>query len=253
MFSKSSFSKIEILPRSIYNRVPLTLIIILYSFSIVFASGKTILDPVTLIANMERVYAAVYDYQAKIEVRTYRGDTSFDVERFLYRFKKPYLLRIDVESPRAGATLIYPDKKGKAVIRLPGFARFFPLHLDPDNYLLKKGSSGQPIDKTNLGLLIENIGHSLADQLYQAPNVKEQDGNIVIQVIAQNHFREGVITNYRFFIDRGSWLPIRVEESNPNGRLERSITFNDLKVNVGLSDKIFMLDEPEGNENEQTK
>jgi len=251
MFSRSSFSKIKTLRRSIYS-VSLCLILVLYAFSIVSSSEKTLLDPVTLMAYMERAYATVYDYQAKIEVRTYKGNKNFDAERFLYRFKKPHLLRIDIESPRAGMVLVYPDKNGKAVIRLPGFARFFPLHLAPDNFLLK-GSYGQPIDKTDLGLLIENIGHSLTDQPYQSPNVKEQDGYIVIQVLAQNHFREGVITNYRFFIDKGRWLPVRIEESTPDGRLERSIAFNDLKINVGLSDKIFMLDEPEGNENEQTK
>jgi outer membrane lipoprotein-sorting protein len=228
------------------------MILVLHAFSIVSASEETLPNPVTLMAYMERAYATVYDYQAKIEVRTYKGDKNFDAERFLYRFKKPHLLRIDIESPRAGMILVYPDKNGKAVVSLPGFARFFPLHLSPDNFLLK-GSSGQSIDKTDLGLLIENIGHSLADQPYQTPNVKEQDGYIVIQVIAQNHFREGVITNYRFFIDKGRWLPVRVEESNPDGRLERSIAFNDLKINVGFSDKIFMLDELKENDNEQEK
>jgi len=251
MFSKSSFPKIKISRGSIYS-VPLALILVLYAFSIVSASEETLPDTVALMANMERAYATVYDYQAKIEVRTYKGDKNFDAEIFLYRFKKPHLLRIDFESPRTGMVLVYPDKNGKAIVRLTGFARFFPLHLSPDHFLLK-GSFEQPIDKTHLGLLIENIGHSLADQPYRTPNVKEQDGCIVIQVIAQNHFREGVITNYRFFIDKGRWLPVRVEESTPGGRLGRSIAFNDLKINVGLSDKIFVLDEPEGNENEQEK
>jgi len=251
MRSRSVSSKIKTLRGSVCV-CAFCLIFGFYSFSLIFASEEMLPDTLTLMAYMERAYATVYDYQAKIEVRTYKGDKNFDAEIFMYRFKKPHLLRIDIESPRTGMVLVYPDKNGKAVVRLPGFARFFPLHLSPDHFLLK-GSFEQPIDKTDLGLLIENIGHSLADQPYRTPNVKEQDGYFVIQVIAQNHFREGVITNYRFFIDKGRWLPVRVEESTPGGRLERSIAFNDLKINVGLSDKIFVLDEPEGNENEQAK
>lgn len=243
-----SLQKTGILDISICVVTIVMIILELCFSSIACATEEVLLDPATILDNMRKAFSDVYDYQVKVEVRLYRGTADFDTERFLYRFKKPDLIRIDVETPRAGTVLVYPDKNGKVVIRLPGFARFFPLRLSPDHFLLK-GFMGQPIDKTDLGLLIENIGHSLDDQPYRTPNIEEQDGNIIIQVIAQDHFREGVITNYRFFIDTKLWLPIRVEESKPDGRLERTIAFYNLRINTGFSDRIFTIDRTVGHEN----
>lgn len=242
MYSGFAFSGVRIFFISGYIPV-LTVILFLCSYLFAFTTDSTLPETFKLMANMNKAYAGVYDYQANIEISTYRHDTNVERETFLYRFKKPYQLRIDVQSPRKGVSLVYPDKAGKVVVRFPGLARFFLLRLSPDNYLLI-GSSGQPVNKTDLGLLIENIGHSLADQARGTPNFTQIDCCIITQVVAQNHFREEVITEYTFYIDKQLWLPVRVEESTPGGQLERVIVFKDLTVNIGLSDDIFVLHGP---------
>jgi len=100
-------------------------------------------------------------------------------------------------------------------------------------------SAGQRIDQTDLGLLIENIGRSVGSQRRGPVATSEEDGLTIIQTVAVDHFRPEVITAYRFFIDNSLWLPVKVEESTPGGRAERTITFYDLEVNVSIPAGLF--------------
>jgi len=128
-----------------------------------YASAETPLDTDTLLKKMESAYDNVNDYRASMEVRTLKRDGSTETERFFYTFKKPKWIRLDFESPHAGMILVYPDKNGKVAVRPAGLAHFLKFHLEPDSRLLK-GSSGQRIDQTDIGLLIKNIARSLTDQ-----------------------------------------------------------------------------------------
>lgn len=65
---------------------------------------------------------------------------------------------------------------------------------------------------------------------------------IVVRVEAENHFRPGVVTRYTLEIDRRLWLPVSVKEETPEGVLERTVAFCDLRVNVGLQDALFDLE-----------
>ena len=189
----------------------------------------------TLIRKMKVAYAAVSDYQAHMEVRTFRTDGSFDIRIFLYTFKKPKKIRLDFESPYSGLTIVYPDQNGKVALR-----RFLTFHLAPDNFLLQV-SAGQRIDQTDLGLLITNIAHSLTDHRRGPWTATEEDKAIRIRVMADDHFRKGDVTLYHFLIDKEVWLPIEVEESSPDGLLERTIVFRNLRTNIGDPDNFFRL------------
>ncbi len=205
-----------------------------------FLDASSSSDTEPLVKRMESAFEQVNDYRANMEVRTYRKDGSFEAKKFLYTFKKPKWIRLDFESPYPGMIVVYPDKNGKVELR-----RFFTLHLAPDNPLLEI-SSGQRIDQTDLGLLIRNISHSLTDRRRGPVEATEDNGDFRIRVLADDHFREGVLTLYQFLIDRKLWLPVGVEESTPDARLERTIIFRDLKTNTGVPDDFFRLDEGQG-------
>ena len=194
-------------------------------------------DTETLLKKMEASYAQVRDYQANVEVRTYRRDGSFAAKKFLYTFKRPKWIRLDFESPYSGMIMIYPDQNGKVVLR-----RFLTFHLALRNPLLRV-APGQRIDQTDLGLLIRNIAHSLTDHERGPLEVAENDRDTRIQVLADDHFREGVVTLYEFVIDKKLQLPVQVEESKPDGILERTIIFRNLRTNIGVPDRFFQLDE----------
>jgi outer membrane lipoprotein-sorting protein len=194
-----------------------------------------VFDTPTLLKNMEGAYSAVNDYQSNMEIRTYRRNGSSETRKFLYTFKKPKRIRIDFESPDKGMILVYPDKDGKVAVH-----RLFTIHLSPDSSLLRV-QAGQRIDQTDLGLLITNISRSLTDPLLGSVRLSEENGNINIRVLADDHFRKGVTTLYRFTIDKKLWLPVKVEEYTPGGVLERSISFHNLRTNVGFPDTFFEL------------
>jgi len=214
-------------------------------------SAELPLSGEALLRKMETAYAQVNDYRTEVELRTYKRDGSFETEKFLYTFKKPKWIRIDFQSPHAGMILVYPDKNGKVAVQPSGLAHLLKFHLAPDSRLLK-GSSGQRIDQTDLGLLIRNISHSLTDQSRGPAELAENNGYVRVRVLAADHFHEDVITLYQFFIDKKLWLPAAVEEFTPDGRLERSITFGDLRINNGTPDSFFQLDGAVNQSDERT-
>lgn len=215
--------------------------IILLSFTLSYASSGDPLEAGDLFKKMETAYAQVTDYQTRVEVKTYKGNGSLKIEKFLYTFKKPNRIRLDFESPYSGLILVYPDEKGKVVVQPPGLAHFIKFHLAPDNTLLV-GPAGQRIDQTDLGLLILHIGRSLTDLRRGAADIAKKNGDIRIRVLADNPFRRGVITFYQFSIDKDLWLPAKVEESTPAGQLQRIVTFENLRLNTGVPDNFFQLD-----------
>ena len=187
---------------------------------------------------MEAAWAKVEDYRTRVEVRSFGSDGSARVQKFLYTFKKPKWVRLDMETPYPGMVLVYPDESGKVSVRPLKGAHFLTLHLSPDSRLLKV-SSEQRLDQTDMGQLIGKISHSLTDQRQGRPNIIEEGGEIVIRVLAADHFRPGVITLYGFRIDEAFWLPVTVEEASPTGRLERIVTFQDLRINTGITRAFF--------------
>ena len=198
---------------------------------------------------MEAAYTAVNDYRTNTEVRTFKGDGSVEIEKFLYTFKKPKLIRIDLESPHKGMILIYTDKDGRVAVQPAGLARLFKFHLAPDSRLLGD-PSGQRIDQTDIGLLINHIAHSLRDQRRGPAEIAEEDGYIRIRVLAVDHFHENVDTLYQFYIDKKQWLPGKVEEFKPDGEPKRSIVFKDLRINNGFPDSLFSLNGGASQKNE---
>jgi hypothetical protein len=120
-------------------------------------------DVETVLKKMEAAYDEVKDYQTDVEVRIYKKDGAFKTERSLYTFKKPKSIRLDFLSSHPRMTLVYPDRNGKVLLRLPGLLPVFTFHLMLDDPRLET-PSGQRIDQTDLGLLIKNIRHSLTDQ-----------------------------------------------------------------------------------------
>lgn len=219
----------------------LILLIVLLSCPILsYASAEVSLNSNDLLKKMEAAYARVEDYQMNVEVKNYKSDGSSEIQKFLYTFKKPKWIRIDFESPHSGMILIYPDKNGKVRVEPPGLARTFKFDLSPENPLLRT-PSGQRVDQTSLELLIQNISHSLTDQR-RGPAHIDENAHVRIRVLATNHFRKGIVTLYQFFIDKHLWLPVEVEESTPEGQLERSIVFQHLRINTGVPASFVKMD-----------
>jgi outer membrane lipoprotein-sorting protein len=205
-------------------------------------SNALCLDTEFLLNKMKESFAAVKDYQADVLVRRYDIDKRPDEIRFTYRFTRPEKIRIDFQSPYSGMIVFYSNETGKVMLqpfpRLP----FMKFSLNPDSYLFKV-PSGQRIDQTHMGLLIGNIEQSLTKGKRGRPQFQEKEKTVEIRVLAEDHFRRGVNTLYRFRIEKKHWLPVFVDERNADGSLRRGVHFRDLRTNLGISDCMFNPDD----------
>lgn len=200
--------------------------------------GEQIAD---IIGNMKAAYARAVDYQTETEVRVFREGREVETERFLYTFKKPDHIRIDMESPHSGTVLIYPDENGKVFVKPGGIAGFLKLHLSPGSTLLK-ASEGQRIDQTDLGLLIQNISRSLTDLRRGEIKLSRQEGRVILDVLSEDHFIPGVLTRYQFSIGETHWLPIEVREFTADGVLRRTVTFRNLTTSIRIPDSFYRIE-----------
>jgi len=192
-----------------------------------------------LIAKMAAAYSRVKDYQAHLVITGFGQDSRFTTtQKLLYTFKKPNKLRLDFETPHRGMIIVYPDQDGKVLVSPTPWLPFFTMHLQPSNPNLEI-SPGQQINQTDLGLLIGNIQHSLTDYFLGDLKVTEDGELITVRVLSDNPFRRGKATRYVFFINKKIWLPVAVEESTAAGVLQRTVAYQDLRLNIGVLNSFF--------------
>jgi outer membrane lipoprotein-sorting protein len=216
----------------------LAALVFLLPFTAGYAS-MTLPSTRTIISEMDKAFSRVSDYRADFEVREYDENGSLEIKEFAYTFKKPNRIRIDLTQPRR-AVLIYPDKNGKVAVRPAGWLGFVELHLSPHNRMVAE-DNGQRIDQTDLGHLIRNIAGSLGPEQHGPVDIKQENGLLEIQVLAQDHFAPGKLTDYTFGIDKNLWLPVYVEESSETGRLQRTVHIRNLETNTGVPDSHFQF------------
>jgi len=191
-----------------------------------------------VLKKMEAAYDGVKDYRTEVETVFFKKDGSFKTTKSLYTFKKPTWIRLDFVSPHPGMTMVYPDRNGRVLVRPGGLFSMLTFHLGLDDPLLES-PSGQRMNQTDLGLLIENIRHSVTDQRRGAVSLSEDKDTIRIQVLADDHFRERVETRYEFLISKELWLPVEVGQSTANGVREGRIIFRNLRTNINVPDDRF--------------
>ncbi len=226
-----------------WSFLPLLLVFLVMAFGSDVPADSTIPSEQAMAAvdRMKADYARVAQYQTEMEVTEYRDGKVTEKRRFLYTFRKPDRIRVDMESPYHGMVLIYPDRDGKVFVKPAGWMKFMKLHLAPDSALLKS-RTGQRLDQTDLGLLIANIARSLTDWRRGEIKVSREDDRLQIEVLARDHFHGDVLTLYRFAIDTTSWLPAAVEEFTPNGIPKRKVLFRDLRTSVAVPEDFFQAD-----------
>ncbi|UFS69898.1 hypothetical protein LPW11_18670 [Geomonas sp. RF6] len=201
-------------------------------------SGPTAVE---IISHLNSSWQKVRGYQTETEVAEYRNGKLQITKSFLYSFRKPRDFRIDMHHPHRGTSLICCDAEGKILVRPGGIGAVFKKRLSPDNRLLAD-PSGQRIDQTDLGLLIRNIGHSLTDQRRGDMKVTDEGGRLVVESVASDHFLPGVLTRYRFVIEKGTWLPAQVVELTPEGVLKRVVTFGTVNLLSDFPPGFFISD-----------
>ncbi len=198
-------------------------------------------EAAAIVDRMAAAYERVAAYQTEVETSEYVDGRIMATRRFRYSFRKPGLVRIDMETPHPGMRLVYPDENGRVFVRFGGWMGFLKVRLAPDNALFAT-RSGQRVDQSDLGLLIRNIGLSVDEQRRGELQLAEKDRELLLEVVAADHFLPGMVTRYRFVIDRTLWLPVAVDEWTPAGRLKRTIRFRNLNTTPKFPKHFFVID-----------
>jgi len=79
----------------------------------------------------------------------------------------------------------------------------------------------------------------VTDQRRGPISISEDSNTITIQVLAGDHFREGVETRYQFLIRKELWLPMEVGAFTKNGAPEWKIIFRNLRTNINVPIALF--------------
>ncbi|HEY3276787.1 MAG TPA: hypothetical protein VGJ94_09220 [Syntrophorhabdaceae bacterium] len=225
---------------SLFSRL-LLLFLSLLSCSPLF--GQASQDWRAILDKVERAYAPIRDYRVEVEVKNYGEGGSVEEEHFFYTFRRPKSIRLDFLSPHPGLVVIYPDKNGKVAVR--GLVPFFTLRLALDNRLLRK-SSGQTIDTSDVGHMIDHIRAACTNERRGPVEAWEGNEEAIIRVLALDHFRRDREILYQFTIDTRSWLPREVRETTAGGKVERIAQFRNPELNMGVPESLFRFDKEKG-------
>ncbi len=198
-------------------------------------------EAATIVDRMAAAYERVAAYQTVVETSEYQDGRIVATRRFRYSFRKPGQVRIDMETPHPGMRLVYPDENGQVYVRFGGWLGFMKVRLAPANALFST-RSGQRVDQSDFGLLIRNISLSVDEKRRGELKLAEKDRQLLLEVVAADHFLPGVVTRYRFVIDRTLWLPVAIDELTPEGQLRRTIQFRNLNTTPELPKHFFDID-----------
>lgn len=150
-------------------------------------------------------------------------------QQLLYGYRKPGLVRMDVQSPYAGAVLIYRPL-GRQV-RLWPFGLSWPsVALSPEHPLVTS-SRGHRVDKSDVGVMLRRVL-----QLQQA-------GELVVQELATFRNRPvwhlvisgpagpSGVARYELWLDREWWFPLKLIGRDERGNRLETVWLEQIELN----------------------
>ena len=114
--------------------------------------------------------------------------------------------------------------------------------LNPDNPILKS-SKKHTVDKSDIGVLLSDV-KELASHGKSSFMREEKVGDrdcMVINVKSDKNIADRKINQYILWLDKGIFLPIKVEAYKKSGILVERVLMDDLKININLPDDFFDL------------
>ena len=204
-----------------------------------------------LLEKMEASYASVRDYAALFHRRERINGEWRPEEISLLKFQKPFKVYVRwLSGPPEGRAALYVEgaNNNKVMVHEPhGLARFFGVLLDPGGWRILNDSR-YPFTEIGIGRLIERVGGDgrkawSRGELRLVDHGKVKfNGRYVRQI-------EGILPqdrgagygSYRMVlsIDEENGLPIQASIYDWDNLITGEYTYNDLRVNPGLSEMDF--------------
>ncbi|HCY63440.1 MAG TPA: hypothetical protein DHV59_11550 [Oxalobacteraceae bacterium] len=195
--------------------------------------------------------AASESWLAEAEARfrslsTYRTtiqSTAADGERQVmrYSYRKPGWVRIEFIQPHKGLVLIYDPAAHKVRIWPFGLQRLPAPSLAPENPLLR-GRSGQRIDHSDVGALLENLLQLRACGSVAPLDEMDIAGRPALGLDIAGAAGAGVagVHRYHVWLARDSLFPLKVENFDVGERLIETVDMRDAEIDVPFPERFFV-------------
>lgn len=189
---------------------------------------------------VDRAYASfdrLADYQAILELRYTLGgdDQALEIKQ---AFKKPDRYRLEFLAP--------PELKGQVTV-FDGRTMWF--YSPQDNEVTVFEGAGED----TVGQDQKSLFPGIIDGLRAAGSIKtvgrgrvDNRSAYILELADAAQAGDDPVARRRVWIDRETWLPLKVEAYDASGKRISAAVYRDVKVNVGLADDLFEFTIPEG-------
>ncbi|GAA3713779.1 hypothetical protein GCM10022421_21370 [Oceanisphaera sediminis] len=158
-------------------------------------------------------------------------------QQLLYAYRKPGLVRMDVQSPYAGAVLIYRPVSQE--VRLWPFGLSWPsVALSPEHPLVTS-SRGHRVDQSDVGVLLRRVL-----QLQQAGELVVQElvtfrGRAVWHLVITGPAGPNGVARYELWLDQSSLFPLKVIGSDDRGNRLETVWLEQIELDPVFTDNFF--------------
>lgn len=239
------------------KRMAIRIFSIILFIYLLFPSGGLLagkLSAADVVAQTHRSYDKVFDYQCIYITSNVNGE-GIDKHTVRYFFKKASLIRIELlEGVVKGFVAFYRDGEIRLKPRgflflkrmfLPPRKMFLPFGdaytFDPGDRLVRSPGRGYRIDESGIDNLIDRADSWVrkGEAVLTKKELVFESECYLIEAIPTTLVGKNPITRERLWVDVETNLPLQYEVYEAGDRMVHSRAFKDLKVNIGLSDKLF--------------
>jgi len=206
-------------------------------FSVVYADEKNV-D--SLITSIDRIWSSINDYTLTLKTFSKKGDKK-EESTIEQKFMKPkWIYAKIVDGHSKGSVGVYNPETKKVKGHQGGLLKFVVLTLDPSD---KRTLSirGHRIDQSDCLTLVERLvkyrdKKELTD--FSVVTYKDKAAYLFTAEVEDSSELWGA-NSEKIWIDKNTLYPIHLEQYSAQGEMVHSSTYDNFKVNVGLTEDDF--------------
>ncbi len=186
--------------------------------------------------------AAIEHYQTIDSYRVTLHSCHADGEEHIlyYYYKKPGFVRMEFTKPHAGAVLIYNPHTQRVRLWPLGVGHFPELNFSPGNPLIRS-SHGQRVDRSDVGVLFENIRILREGGNIEILDKEDMNGHSVLHLVVTGSGNFVVAGAHRqeLWLDTESQFPVKgISRDQQDGIIE-TVKLEALEINATLPEMLF--------------
>lgn len=189
-----------------------------------------------IVARMTAAFEKLSDYQVTLELKYTLADQDQAVE-IEQSFKKPNLHRLEFLAP--------DELKGQLTV-YDGETMW--TYSPTDDEVLVFTQAGEEAVGQDQRMLIPGVLDSVrsAQSVRSVGRAQVEGRSAYALELTPSTAQGDLVGRLKVWVDRGTWLPLKVETYDGAGKLVSSAVYKDIKVDSSLADELFEFTAPEG-------